>query len=215
MEPKEYWEKHGRAFAALYDQDTWFNRVFRKGLFLRARFAVEMIRQKPGATVLDVGCGSGRNSVLFIKEAEALQVIGVDISEEMLSMARETATRQGVADRCTFVRQDFMKACLGGQRFDYSVALGVMDYLRDPVPMLRRMRDHTIYAVAASFPGYALLRMTLRKIRYGLRGCEVFMFSAREVREAFLSAGFNEVHVEKCGRGGWMGVGLLQKTGPE
>lgn len=209
MEPRAYWEQHARAFAGLYETPTWFNRHFRAALYVRAQMAVEGVRSTPGATVLDVGCGSGRNSVLFVKAGGAARVVGVDLAAEMLRMARETAERHGVADRCTFVRGDIMDVDLHGERFDYSVALGVMDYVRDPTPMLTRMRELTRIRMFASFPGFAPVRMALRTVRYALRGCRVHWFRRGEISRMFADAGCADCRVERCTRAGWMGVGTV------
>jgi len=143
MDPTAYWQKHAQALAGLYEQPTWFNRVIRKAMYLRTRMAVDAIRATPGASVLDIGCGPGGNSVLFIKEGLADRVVGVDLSENMIAMANELARRHGVEDRCEFVTGDFMDYNLGSQKFDYCVALGVMDYIRDPVPILAKVCDAT------------------------------------------------------------------------
>ena len=94
MEQKDYWQRHARTFAGLYEKPTWFNRVFRRALYLRTEMVLEEISQKPGATVLDVGCGPGRNSILFVKKGVASSVLGVDLSENMIAMARRLADRR-------------------------------------------------------------------------------------------------------------------------
>lgn len=215
MEAREYWDRHAEAFAGLYGQPTWFNRVFREALYLRAWMTVEAIQQTPAATVLDVGCGPGRNSVLFVKQGGAARVVGVDLAEEMLQMARHLAEVHGVADRCQFIRADFMDLDLSGQRFDYSAALGVMDYIRDPVPMLSRMRQLTRRQVLATFPGIAPVRMTLRRVRYALRGARVHGFGRGRIERMLAEAGFASWRVERCTRAGWMGVGLVDNASEE
>jgi SAM-dependent methyltransferase len=209
VEQKAYWEQHGKAFAGLYERPTLVNRLFRGALYLRARMAVDAVRAAPGATVLDVGCGSGRNSVLFVKEAGASRVLGVDLSDEMLRMARQLAADHGVADRVSFVQADFLEADLGDEVFDFSVALGFMDYFRDPLPVLQKMRRHTRRAALATFPGWAPLRMALRKIRYGLRGCGVYAFRKGEIERLYREAGFAGCRIERCTLAGWMATGYV------
>lgn len=213
MEPRAYWEQHGRAFADLYERPTLLNRLFRRALYLRARMAVAAVRATPGATVLDVGCGSGRNSVLLVKEAGASRVLGVDIAEEMLGMARDLAARHAVTDRVAFLQADFLEADLGDQMFDYAVALGFMDYFRDPLPVLRKMRRHSRCAALATFPGCAPLRMTLRKMRYALRGCGVYGFRKARIERLFREAGFADCRIERCTLAGWMGTGYVERQG--
>lgn len=209
MQARDYWEQHARTFAGLYERPTFFNRLFRKALYLRARMAVDAIKSSPGAAVLDVGCGPGRNSVLFAEAAGAARVLGVDLAEEMLQMARALADQHGVADRCSFLQGDFMELDLADQRFDYSVALGVMDYIADPVPMLAKMRQLTRKEALATFPGLAPVRMSLRTVRYALRGCRVHWFRKSKIRRMFAEAGFAGCRIQRCTGAGWMGIGLV------
>lgn len=210
IEQKEYWERHGKVFTDLYEQPTWFNRTFRQAMFLRIDQAIRTVRKTPGATVLDVGCGNGRNSILMVKEGGAARVLGVDLAEDMIARAGQLAAQYEVGDRCKFVREDFLKADLGNEVFDYSTALGVVDYFRDPTELLAKMRRHTRREALASFPGFSPVRMTLRKIRYGLRGCGVYWFTRQEIEAMFLKAGFASCRLERCTRAGWMAYGIVE-----
>jgi SAM-dependent methyltransferase len=82
---------------------------------------------RPGQRVCDVGCGGG---LLSIALADAVgvdgQVVGVDISEPLLHLARERASTAGAG--CTeFVAMDVQTGTLGHDPFDLVVSqLGVM-----------------------------------------------------------------------------------------
>lgn len=215
MDNREYWNRHGKDFADLYERKSLFNRVFRRALYLRAKMTVEEIARTAGATVLDVGCGPGRNSVLFVTEGKADRVTGIDLSEEMIQMAEHLAEEYGVTGKCSFITGDFMDVDLGQQKFDYAVALGVMDYIRDPVPMLTRMREHTRCAAIASFPGLDPLRTLLRKVRYGLRGMRVYWYSKDRIRRILAEAGFAECRIVRCTAAGNFGIGIVDEGGRE
>jgi ubiquinone/menaquinone biosynthesis C-methylase UbiE len=53
-----------------------------------------LIEQNPG-TALDVGCGTGRLMLRYLKEG--LDIEGIDTSEDMLAQVREKAADQGLA----------------------------------------------------------------------------------------------------------------------
>jgi arsenite methyltransferase len=54
--------------------------------------AIELMNIPAGAAVLDVGCGSGWASRLMAKKANAGRVVGIDISDEMVQVARESSS---------------------------------------------------------------------------------------------------------------------------
>ncbi|AUX70924.1 SAM-dependent methyltransferase [Porphyrobacter sp. HT-58-2] len=60
---------------------------------------------RPGARVLEVACGTGRNLVKIGKAWPGVRLFGLDISEEMLKSARSAlgdAARLGQGDACAF-----------------------------------------------------------------------------------------------------------------
>ncbi|MFN3863329.1 MAG: class I SAM-dependent methyltransferase [Erythrobacter sp.] len=60
---------------------------------------------QPGARVLEVACGTGRNLARISKAWPGVRLFGLDISAEMLKSARATlgeAARLGEGDACTF-----------------------------------------------------------------------------------------------------------------
>jgi ubiquinone/menaquinone biosynthesis C-methylase UbiE len=66
LSARSYFERTADNLDALYEhRRDWsysFNRVFRKRLFQRIDKTRETLEGMEGFTVLDVGCGSGRNS---------------------------------------------------------------------------------------------------------------------------------------------------------
>jgi ubiquinone/menaquinone biosynthesis C-methylase UbiE len=77
----------------------------------RARFTNELVRRLPdGARVLDLGCGAGIPSTRLL--AERFEVVGVDISEAQLDLARKNVPE------ATFVRADFSELTFSGGSFD-------------------------------------------------------------------------------------------------
>ena len=73
---------------------------FRKILF-------ERMAIPPGATVLDLGCGTGLNQPhLAAAVGPEGKIIGLDASSQMLEQARERAKQGGYADRLTLTQGD-------------------------------------------------------------------------------------------------------------
>jgi SAM-dependent methyltransferase len=84
----------------------------------------------PPGRALDLGCGSGANSV-FLAE-RGFEAIGVDFSRTALEKARLLAGERGVAGRARFVEGDLTATSIPGVEgpFDLLVDYGTLDDLR-------------------------------------------------------------------------------------
>jgi ubiquinone/menaquinone biosynthesis C-methylase UbiE len=188
---ERYFQQQADSFDRLYETGgAWqhlLNRTLRKGLYERVRLTLVELEQLGPHTVLDVGCGSGRNDPLFI-QAGATQVTGIDFSPRMLELARAFTREAGVDGRCTFLEGDFLEHKFS-EKFDVAVALGVFDYFADPLPPLIRMRELARKRVIASFPEVSLVRAPLRKLRYAVRNCPVYFYRREALQEVAKKAG--------------------------
>jgi ubiquinone/menaquinone biosynthesis C-methylase UbiE len=203
---KTYFERTADNFDALYEDrrnlSYYFNHLCRLALFQRIEKTLKAFEGMADFTVLDVGCGSGRNSALFIEHG-ARRVVGVDFSAPMLQLAEEYTRNKHVADRCEFIQADFLEYPFT-QKFDFVVALGVFDYVADPVRALRRMNELAERKVIASFPGVSPVRAPLRKIRYALRGCPVYFYTGTILNQICLKAGLVGFRIERVASSGYM-----------
>ena len=73
-------------------------------------------------SVLELGCGTGRNLALTARHYPDARLYGLDISAEMLASAQATIDRQGIAGRTLLARADATDfdtlALFGVARFD-------------------------------------------------------------------------------------------------
>jgi S-adenosylmethionine-diacylgycerolhomoserine-N-methlytransferase len=74
-------------------------------------------------SVLEIGCGTGRNLIAVARAYPTVRVYGVDISEEMLKTARAQITAAGLADRITVAQGD-------ATSFDATATFGRADFDR-------------------------------------------------------------------------------------
>lgn len=70
------------------------------------RIMAERAGIQQGTEVLDVGCGYGASAIFLVQEY-GCRVVGQNISEKELDLARQRAEEAGVADRATFEYGDF------------------------------------------------------------------------------------------------------------
>jgi 2-polyprenyl-3-methyl-5-hydroxy-6-metoxy-1,4-benzoquinol methylase len=200
-------------FAAIYRLERsvlsrTFNRVFRKAIFERYEVTFCEAGDVKGRSVLDIGCGSGVYSVDFARRGVA-RALGLDFSNNMIELARREAKQHGVEAVCEFQLGDFLSLQLE-EKFDVVFAMGVFDYLSDPVPFLRKMHQASRGKTIASFPGHSLVREPLRRLRYQVtRRGDVHFYDEGDVRRLAEEAGlgsFQVIRVTSSG-GGYILVG--------
>jgi 2-polyprenyl-3-methyl-5-hydroxy-6-metoxy-1,4-benzoquinol methylase len=142
----------------------------------------------PGSwSVLDVGCGSGRYA-FAMAEAGADRVVGVDVSENMIELARTEAAQNDLGSRCQFIRSAFLDMPTEG-KFDVVIATGYFDYLEDPAAHLRKMVEMCQGRIFASFPKRWEFRVPIRKLRFVYRRAFVRFYSLSEVQDVFRAVG--------------------------
>jgi len=179
-------------FDAIYDEKKgpvtrFIDHVWRGVVRRRLVMAIEKLAPFEGRTYLDVGCGSGRFCHAYA-ERGAAKVVGVDFAPAMIDIANQLAKQLGVAERCEFRVGSFPDAVPDGP-FDCSSAMGFFDYIEHPVPMLARMRELTTSTLIASFPKSGEWRVPLRRMRFWMIGCPLFLYSEAQTRKLVADAG--------------------------
>ena len=91
-----------------------------------------------GAKVADVGCGKGASSILMAKAFPKSHIFGFDYHDKSIEAARESAKRQGVADRVTF---EVAKAKeFPGKDYDFVAVFDCLHDMGDPVGAAAHVR---------------------------------------------------------------------------
>jgi cyclopropane-fatty-acyl-phospholipid synthase len=80
---------------------------------------------EPGLRVLDIGCGWG-GLALSLAERERVEVVGVTLSREQLTVARKRAEQAQLEERVSFALQDYRE--IEG-RFDRIVSVGMFEHV--------------------------------------------------------------------------------------
>jgi SAM-dependent methyltransferase len=152
----DVWREFFDSFAPQY-----MNEVFTTDSVREAAFLVELLELPDGASILDIGCGTGRHAVELARAGYA--VTGIDLSSGMLREARAAAERAGVelelvqADATSFdLGREFHAAvCLCEGSFGL---LGADDAFAHDAAVLAR-------ALAALRPGAQLVITLLNGMR--------------------------------------------------
>ncbi len=111
--PHTHWPAFFDAHAPFYDQNP-----FTQHTVAEVDFLLQLYPVSPGASFLDVGCGTGRHALELARRG--YKVTGVDLSEGMLKVAREKAAEEGL--EVEFIHADAKTFALD-KAFDYAVCL--------------------------------------------------------------------------------------------
>lgn len=82
------------------------------------QFVYELLKKyAPNKKVLDYGCGHGMHATEIAKMG-ANEIIGIDLSEESLKIAKNRAGREGIAQKIKFIKMDAEKLEFPNNSFD-------------------------------------------------------------------------------------------------
>ncbi|TAK84352.1 MAG: class I SAM-dependent methyltransferase [Betaproteobacteria bacterium] len=196
-----YWDSMVGDFDAIYAKRSFLDRWLRRDIYERVDMTVELVNKLgEHQRVLDVGSGTGRLCIPLARSGHT--VVGVDFSAGMLDQARHFAEAAGVADRCTFLQDDVVadgsRVVRPGERYDAVAILGVLDYISDPLPMLKRLLLLEPKLIIASFPRAGTLRAWLRVMRYRLQGldCPLYFYTGEQIAGYAREMGVNHLFME-------------------
>lgn len=115
-------DSHAGHMDAIYRTQRHFYDLTRKYYLLGRDRLINGLQPPPGGTVLEIGCGTGRNLIAAARAAPDARYFGIDISEAMLETARAKVAAAGLSGRITLAQGDATafdaQALFGVARFD-------------------------------------------------------------------------------------------------
>ena len=191
-----FFHQYANDFDAIYSTGAgpWnglINRLFRRSMKLRFIKTMEGCQPIEGKTVLDIGCGPGHYSISLARGGAA-RAVGLDFADGMLRLATEHARQAGVEGRCEFRNADFLQYS-PSEPFDYVIVMGFMDYMSDPIAVVRKVLSLTRCRAFFSFPAAGGILAWQRQMRYRNR-CDLFLYRREEIQRLF--SAFPEVEVD-------------------
>ena len=118
-----------RRWAPVYD--SVFGRIFDAG---RRRAVGEI--NKRGGRLLEVGVGTGFNLPLY---TDAIRVTGIDLSPDMLAIAKRRVAETGLANVEGLIEMDAGRLAFEDESFDMVAAMYVITVVPDPTAVLSEM----------------------------------------------------------------------------
>ncbi len=182
--------------------DKWL----RKSMFLRFKETLQSIDHTDIHSIVDVGCGSGRYCAEFLKMGKT--VTGVDIASEMLNLASAICKKEVPEGQIVFINGNYINVELGSKH-DAAVLMGLFDYIENPEPLLKKLKNDINKTILATFPKNNSFLNSIRKVRYYFfKNCPLYFYSRMGLENLFKSCGFNQFSISDSDREYYVRINL-------
>jgi S-adenosylmethionine-diacylgycerolhomoserine-N-methlytransferase len=141
---------HRAHMDAIYRYQRYIYDATRKYYLLGRDRLLDDLKPPAAGTILEIGCGTGRNLVLAARRYPEARLYGFDISSEMLKTAQASIARAGCVDRISVAEGDATSfdamAMFGRSQFDRV-------FISYSLSMIPPWRQALAPALAAVAPG--------------------------------------------------------------
>jgi cyclopropane-fatty-acyl-phospholipid synthase len=129
-----HYDLNGRLYSLFLDRDRQYScAYFPRGdetideaqVAKKRHIAAKLLLNRPGLSVLDVGCGWGGLGITLAKDYGA-RVTGITLSKEQLVEAQARVRAEGLEDRVSFELMDYRAL---RRRFDRIVSVGMFEHV--------------------------------------------------------------------------------------
>lgn len=134
----DYFDRYGDTWIDAYQKESeaWYEY---NTLQFRMKHALALIQKGKLGTAVDLGCGAGY-ALIKMKLMGFRQVIGIDISNRMLTTAGKLLNKHGLAKEIELYKADVRNlSMISSGSVDVCIALGVIEYLSNDEHLLREI----------------------------------------------------------------------------
>lgn len=160
--------------------------------------AIAQLRLEGNETVLDLGCGTGRDAEHLLSLLPDGHVVVVDGSQQMLSELRRRLA--GDLDRVTVVQADLRQPLVLAQEVDAALSVATLHWLPDHAAVFGTvaavLRPGGLFiAECGGYGNIETFRTALREVS-GADGAEIWNFAdVQETTANLQAAGFTDIDV--------------------
>ena len=116
--------------------------------------------------IIDVGCGSGATNLVLAERFPQAELVGIDLSDPLLKLARDSAAKTSFRNRVSFEKTDVQQIPYDDDSFDVVINTNMVHIVKHPL----RMLDEIERVLA---PGGHLFIIDLRRSLLGLFEAEI------------------------------------------
>ncbi|GLI07250.1 demethylmenaquinone methyltransferase [Paenibacillus tyrfis] len=103
-------------------------------------FTMKKMDVKPGATAIDLCCGTGDWTISLAKASGAGKIVGLDFSQNMLDVGEEKVRRLGMDEQIKLVQGNAMALPFEDNSFDYATIGFALRNVPDLVKVIEEMQ---------------------------------------------------------------------------
>lgn len=197
-------EKYYNGDAPSYQASRWFrNEVAQTDYLMTKEALTEALGPSSGESILEIGCGPGTWTGLVAERCANL--IALDISKQMISLAKEKVTAPNVI----FIQEDFLEYRTNSL-FDKILSVRTFEYFSDKKEAINKMHtllreEGTVIIVTKSIPsiwnGRVRMLRFLRRLlgRKSLREHDKYFWMERipawKIKSLLRDRGFSHIWV--------------------
>ncbi len=170
------------------------------------RLAEKVVSLFEGGKLLEIGPGPAYVSIEIAKRLPKVEIIGLEISDTMIEIAKKNAKEHEVSEKITLKKGDASKMPLEDSEFDFVITSGSLHHWKKPTQVVDE-----IYRVLR--PGCRALVSDLMKdapkekvddfankidsklMRWGLKHSFKESYTARQIEQMIKSTHFREIEI--------------------
>ncbi len=106
-----------------------------------SQVADEIVSGLKSGKALDLGAGPGYLDIEIVKRAPHIRIDGIDLTAELIGIARENSLEAGVADRLHFKVMNAVELKFEDNSYDMVFSTGMLHSLRKPDTIIKVLKE--------------------------------------------------------------------------